>query len=458
VKVRAAPLLDPTGPGPGRDVDELLAAAGLPPPPGSHPVAAPTGELTAWAASGGMALTGWPDQAPLPPPAPVLGRLGAVTAAIAAVTSRLGDRVDVDLPVTLFGRAALLAGRRAGTTSVGGSCQLLPAADGWLALNLPRWEDAEAVPALVGRAVTDPWGPLGGFARSRPAADAAARAQELGIPAAALGEAGDARVRARRLGAPAAVRSRPLVVDLSALWAGPVVAHVLGRAGARVVKVETPERPDGARRGPRAFFDWLHAGHESAAWDFTTPDGSARLRALLRRADVVIEASRPRALRQLGLDAEELVAERPGRTWLSITAYGRGGPWSNRVGFGDDVAAAAGLVARDPAGVPVFCGDAIADPVTGLVAALATLTAVAAGGGYLLDVSLAAATAFVGRPAAPLVPELLPLGPGRWAVRDGAGEQEVLAPRPPTPLREAEPLGASTAVVLGELGDADARR
>ena len=50
---------------------------------------------------------------------------------------------------------------------------------------------------------------------------------------------------------------------------------------------------------------------------------------------------------------------------VSITAFGRD---SNRIGFGDDVAAAAGLVALDDAGDPVFCGDAIADPLTGLTA------------------------------------------------------------------------------------------
>ena len=57
---------------------------------------------------------------------------------------------------------------------------------------------------------------------------------------------------------------------------------------------------------------------------------------------------------------------------MSITASGRDSP---RVGFGDDVAAGAGLVACDQAGQPVFCGDALADPLTGLAAAELALTA-----------------------------------------------------------------------------------
>mgnify|MGYP000350017947 CR=1 FL=1 len=150
-----------------------------------------------------------------------------------------------------------------------------------------------------------------------------------------------------------------LVVDFSALWAGPLCAQLLGLAGARVVKVETPTRPDGARRGHPGFYDLLHAGHRSVALDPDEPSGRRALRALVERAGIVIEASRPRALARFGLDADAAVAA--GTTWISITAAGRA---SERVGFGDDVAAGAGLVAREPGGVPLFAGDAIADPLT----------------------------------------------------------------------------------------------
>jgi hypothetical protein len=143
---------------------------------------------------------------------------------------------------------------------------------------------------------------------------------------------------------------------------------------------------------------------------------------------------------------------------VSITAAGRDGTASDRVGFGDDVAVGAGLVARDDAGDPVFCGDAVADPITGLVAALAAAVAVAAGGGYLLDVPLAAATAFVARPA-PWAPahRVVRSGPGRWVVAHGPARHEVADPRPPRARARAQPLGASTARVLGELTAGAAR-
>ena len=54
--------------------------------------------------------------------------------------------------------------------------------------------------------------------------------------------------------------------------------------------------------------------------------GCAALRTLLTAADVVIEGSRPRALQQLGIDANELLNADDGPdVWLSITGYGLAG-------------------------------------------------------------------------------------------------------------------------------------
>lgn len=177
---------------------------------------------------------------------------------------------------------------------------------------------------------------------------------------------------------------RALVVDLSSLWAGPLCAHLLGRAGARVVKVESTRRPDGARAGNRRFFGWLHAGHESVAVDFTSAEGRGALADLVRAADVVIEASRPRALAQLGL-APERLDHRAGKVWVSITGYGRSQP--DLVALGDDAAVAGGLVGWSD-GEPVFCADAIADPLIGVVAALGATGSLASGGGHLIDVAM----------------------------------------------------------------------
>ncbi|MEV5835153.1 CoA transferase [Nocardia sp. NPDC052112] len=223
-----------------------------------------------------------------------------------------------------------------------------------------------------------------------------------------------------------------VVVDLSSMWAGPLCAHLLGRAGARVVKVESTRRPDGARRGDPRFFEWLHGGHEQIAVDFHTPAGQATLRELVSAADVVIEASRPRALAQLGLAPGDR-AHRDGQIWLSLTGYGRADPM--RVAFGDDAAVAGGLVGWDT-GEPVFCGDAIADPLTGICAALAVCGAVHGGGGLLIDLSMrATSAAFAAAPVLTHGPHRVLADGASWVVEcpHYGRAQRVLRPRIPQP-------------------------
>ncbi|HVX18478.1 MAG TPA: CoA transferase [Acidimicrobiales bacterium] len=200
------------------------------------------------------------------------------------------------------------------------------------------------------------------------------------------------------------------VVDLSSLWAGPLAGRLLGEAGPRVLKVESVQRPDGARRGPTEFYERLNGAKQHVRVDFTTADGRAELHDLLRRADVVIEGSRPRALEHLGIVAAELLEAADGPTvWVSITGFGRAEPWRNRVAFGDVAAVAGGLVVYDDRG-PCFVADAVADPVSGMVAAAATLATLRSGGRWLLDVAMAGVSAHVaGEP----VPIDLPAEPGR---------------------------------------------
>ncbi len=149
-------------------------------------------------------------------------------------------------------------------------------------------------------------------------------------------------------------------------------------AGAEVVKVESTGRPDGARRGDRAFFDLLNAGKRSVALDLPDPKAVAVLQALVDGADLVVEGSRPRALDQLGIVRH--------RRWVALTAYGASGPWRQWSGFGDDAAVAGGLVGGSPQ-APAFYGDAIADPVAGLHAAVAGL-AVLVGAPASVDLAL----------------------------------------------------------------------
>jgi hypothetical protein len=249
---------------------------------------------------------------------------------------------------------------------------------------------------------------------------------------------------------PAARLAGAVVADLSTMWAGPLCAHLLGLAGADVIKVESPSRPDGARSGDQRFFDWLHAGQRSVAIDFRTASGRAELAAVLGAADIVIESSRPRALANLGL-APEAIGHPDGQVWLSITGYGRRQP--DQVAFGDDAAVAGGLVGWDGC-EPVFCADAIADPLTGVCGALAVADSVAAGGGHLIDLSMrATAAAFAAGPPPDHGPhEVRPDGAGWRVTCPHLGRsQAVLPPRRPVPSGAAAALGAETAEVLAWL-------
>jgi crotonobetainyl-CoA:carnitine CoA-transferase CaiB-like acyl-CoA transferase len=220
---------------------------------------------------------------------------------------------------------------------------------------------------------------------------------------------GNADIRNPHDGASGGDLGRLLVVDLSSLWAGPLCSHLLQQLGLRVVKVESTRRPDGARGGHRGFFDLLNGGKRSVALDFHADHDVALLRRLLSVADIVIEASRPRALEQLGIVATDLLAHGP-RVWVSITGYGRSSPGRDWVAFGDDAAVAGGLVVRDPSG-PCFCADAIADPLTGLTAALAALDALDTGRRVLLDIAMARVAGHFAGPTLPVTGDLRPSAP-----------------------------------------------
>jgi hypothetical protein len=403
----------------------------------------------AWAESGAMALTGRTEGPPLMSPAPLAACADGVLRALAA----LGGGLDGLDGAALLGERAALAGlSRAGAVSPGGACRLLAAADGRLALNLARPDDWDLLPAWLEQPASS-WDAVAAAVQRQPAAALVARAREMGLAAA------PARPRpppaAWLQGGPAAggrvsPGRAPLVVDLSGLWAGPLCGQLLHRLGARVVKVESVRRPDGARAGPAAFYDRLNAGKASVALDLATPAGRASLAGLLRAADIVIEAARPRALAQLGLDAAALLAERPGLTWISLTGYGRAPPEGDWIAFGDDAGVAAGLsglLAR-AAGDWLFCADAVADPLTGLHAALAAWAGWLAGGGGLVALALADVAAHCAGFGLPAGDDGVR---ARWQDWTALAQGHVRPPTAPPPGPAARPLGADTAAVLADL-------
>jgi hypothetical protein len=317
---------------------------------------------------------------------------------IAERSAAIGTRVEVGDEV-LNARARWIALAPPGERSSNGSCRMVRAADGWIAVNLPREDDLASVPAWIGGGLDDePWAAIAEAARSQSAARLVEDAQRLGLPVAGVGSVRGANPDPPTLGIGAdalKVRSRRLrVIDLSSLWAGPLCGALLARAGCEVLKVESAGRPDVARLSTPGFFTELNSGKAQIALDFADPNDLGRLRREIAQADVLITSARPRAFAQLGLSPDAVFAANPRLVWTAITGYGWDGPLNHQVAFGDDAAAAGGLV-RWRGGRPEFMGDALADPLTGLAAAAGTLKALAQGGGVLVDAAMARTAAGV---------------------------------------------------------------
>lgn len=204
--------------------------------------------------------------------------------------------------------------------------------------------------------------------------------------------------------------ARPLagvrVLDLSRALAGPYCTMMLADAGADVLKVEPPSgddsrgwlpmaERDGARES--AYFMSANRGKRSLRLDLKSPDGAARLRELVTRADVLVENYRPGLLDRLGLGLAGLRESNPQLVTLSITGFGSGGPDGHRPGFDQIVQAEAGLMSLvgRPDGEPTRVGLPIADLLAGMFGAYGVSLALRqrelTGTGGHVDTSLLAA-------------------------------------------------------------------
>lgn len=292
-------------------------------------------------------------------------------------------RISIDSQL-LTRRAALLNLPAPGRMSANGSARLVRAVDGWVVVNLPRPDDWALVPALV-EEVGDGWAFIERACAGIPATDLVDRARLLGLALTRLGEAEAWQQPAEKTRPFSG--SAPLVIDLSVLWAGPLCGAVLAACGCDVVKVELPHRRDTTAEKSPEFYDDLNGTKRH----LNLPDHPQALREglhnLLCKADILITNARLSSLAAMGIDD----ASTRHLTWISISAHG---PHDPRIGFGDDAAVAGGLVGHDPAGDPLFVGDALADPLTGLAAAVEALHALGAGRRGRIDVALSCVAAW----------------------------------------------------------------
>ncbi len=191
------------------------------------------------------------------------------------------------------------------------------------------------------------------------------------------------------------------VVDAATLAAGPLVATAMGEFGADVIKVEQPGAGDplrtwGDRKGQIGLV-WKSMGRNKrcVTVDLRQPDGQDLFHRLLDVSDVLVINNRPTALARWGVDYESVHRRHPQLVMLHITGYGRGGPKSDRPGFGTLAEAMSGFahLTGQPDGPPTLPPFMLADGVAALAATYAVMMAlyhrdVHGGGGQLVDVNL----------------------------------------------------------------------
>ena len=188
------------------------------------------------------------------------------------------------------------------------------------------------------------------------------------------------------------------VVDCSTVLAGPGCARYLADFGADVIKVERPDTGDTTRslgwRDPRdgvtLFWKLLGRGKRTIVLDLKADEGRETMLVLLDGADVLVENFRPGTLERLGLGPDVLLARNPDLVITRVTGFGQDGPYAARPGFATLAEAMSGLAAinGEPDGAPLLPPIALADEVTGIVAAFATMVALHSGVGQVVDVSL----------------------------------------------------------------------
>ena len=182
------------------------------------------------------------------------------------------------------------------------------------------------------------------------------------------------------------------VIDLTRVWAGPLVARILADYGAHVVKVADPRVPVDRSRG----VDNKHnRNKDSLALRLDLPEGRDAFLDLAAVSDIVIESFRPHVMRNFALDYESLRQARPDIIMCSISGYGSEGAAAEFPAYGTSVESITGIPSlMGYAGeMPMTSGIAYPDPVTGMNALAAITTALrhrmATGQGQFIDIALA---------------------------------------------------------------------
>lgn len=188
------------------------------------------------------------------------------------------------------------------------------------------------------------------------------------------------------------------VVALEQAVAAPFASRQLADLGARVIKIERDSGDfarayDTAVHGQASYFVWLNRGKESVVLDLKKPADLDVLRALVKKADVLIQNLAPGAIDRLGLSPDRALELNPRLIYTSISGYGRGGPYEHKKAYDLLVQCEAGLLSITGSPEhPAKVGISIADIAAGMYAYSGILTALlqraSTGRGDVVEISM----------------------------------------------------------------------
>ncbi|MCC7273253.1 MAG: CoA transferase [Alphaproteobacteria bacterium] len=190
------------------------------------------------------------------------------------------------------------------------------------------------------------------------------------------------------------------VIDLSRILAGPYCTMLMAELGARVVKVEPPDRGDDARhygpfvKGKSAYFQSINRGKDSIALDLKKDADRAIFEDLLTTADVLVENFRPGTMEKLGYGWDVLHGRFPKLIYAAASGFGHTGPESKRAAYDMVVQGMGGImsVTGHEGGPPTRIGTSIGDIGAGLYTTVGVLSALfhraATGEGRKVDVAM----------------------------------------------------------------------
>lgn len=181
---------------------------------------------------------------------------------------------------------------------------------------------------------------------------------------------------------------RPLekirVLDLTQEICGPFCTQLLGDLGAEIIKIEPSSGDRSRRRGKRygeTSLAYIHTnrGKKSVELDVEDPSHRGVFLRLAEKADLIVEDLGPGRAEELQIGYEDIKKVKPDILYLSITNFGKTGPFKDYAANDAIIQAMSGYMSMTSVnyqGAYTKIGPPLADLMTGIYGAIASVAGV----------------------------------------------------------------------------------